>query len=145
LCGFDAKKEPYILTLIDPGACTDTTLTGFSAIGSGSSHALNEMFNNEWERKFPLDRALYDIVDAKIEAEDDDNVGYNWDAVVLTADSCRIVPENIKTMLDRTWIQLHRSPYAVFNKDEDVPLPPRDWKKRLKEFTDGILPPIALG
>jgi len=143
LCGFDANKEPYILTLLDPGACTDSTLTGFSTIGSGSSHALNEMFNNEWERKFSLDRALYDILDAKIEAEDDDDVGYNWDAVILTAGSCKTVPENIKTMLDRTWIMLNRSPYSVFNKDEDVPLPPRNWKKRLKEFTDGILPPVA--
>ncbi|MGO9339956.1 MAG: hypothetical protein ACLPY1_20850 [Terracidiphilus sp.] len=141
LCGFDIKKEPYILTLIDPGACTDTTQNGFSAIGSGSPHALRKMFDNEWERKFPLDRALFEILDAKIEAEDDDDVGYNWDAVILTANSCTKVPEITKKMLDRTWIMLHRSPYAVFNKDEDVPLPPRNWKTRLKDFTDAILTP----
>lgn len=140
LCGFDEKKEPYILTLLDPGACTDTTQTGVSAIGSGSEHALNEMFDNEWERKFPLDRALYDILDAKIEAEEDENVGYNWDAVILTADSCNAVPQNIKTMMDRAWIMLHRSPYHEFNAAEDQPLPEDNWKELLKKYTDTILP-----
>jgi len=141
LCGFDEKKEPYILTLLDPGACTDTTQTGFSAIGSGSEHALKEMFDNEWERKFSLDRALYDILDAKIEAEEDDEVGYNWDAVILTSDSNNIVPQDIKTMMDRVWIMLNRSPYHEFNAAEDTPLPEPDWKERLKKYTNGILSP----
>ena len=141
LCGFDAKKEPYILTLIDPGACTDTTQTGFSAIGSGSEHALKEMFDNEWERKFSLDRALYDILDAKIEAEEDDDVGYNWDAVILTSDSNNTVPQGIKTMMDRAWIMLNRSPYHEFNAAEDTPPPEPDWKERLKRYTDDILSP----
>jgi hypothetical protein len=142
ICGFDDKRNPYILTLMSPGVCVDATQAGFATIGSGAGHALKEMFDNEWERTFPLDRALYDILDAKIEAEEDDNVGYNWDAVILTAKASNKVPTEIKTMLDRAWIDLHRSPYAVFNKDEDKPRPPRDWKGRLKEFTDGILPPI---
>lgn len=141
LCGFDAKKEPYILTLVDPGVCTDTTQTGFAAIGSGSGHALKEMFDNEWKRTFPLDRALYDILDAKIEAEEDDNVGYNWDAVILTADASNTVPQGIKTMLDRAWIMLNRSPYDAFNEAEDKPLPEEDWKDRLKKYTDSLLPP----
>jgi 20S proteasome alpha/beta subunit len=141
LCGFDTKKKPYILTLTDPGACTDTTQTGFSTIGSGSEHALKEMFDNEWERKFSLDRALYDILDAKIEAEEDDNVGYNWDAVILTADASYAVPQEVKTMMDRAWIMLNRSPYHEFNAAEDQPLPEADWKVRLKKYTDGLLSP----
>jgi hypothetical protein len=140
LCGFDTKIKPYILTLTDPGACTDTTQTGFSTIGSGSEHALKEMFDNEWERKFSLDRALYDILDAKIEAEEDDNVGYNWDAVILTADASYTVPQEVKTMMDRAWIMLNRSPYHEFNAAEDQPLPEEDWKVRLKKYTDGLLP-----
>jgi 20S proteasome alpha/beta subunit len=140
LCGFDQQKHPYLLSLESPGICTDMTLSGFCSIGSGSSYALQRLLETGWERKFPIDRALYEVFDAKIQAENDPNVGYDSDVIVLTADKSVPMPEDTKTMLDRAWIKLNRSPYVKFDRDEHVPLPPKDWMKKLKDFAESILP-----
>ncbi len=139
LCGFDDKKQPYLIKLGGHGICTDATLTGFCAIGSGSGYALQRLLSMEWKRKYPIDRALFEMFDAKVQAENDINVGYDWDAVILTADKPVLVSEEIKTMIDRAWIKLNRSPYESFNPDEHVPLPPDDWMTKLKAFADTIL------
>lgn len=141
LCGFDEKKKPYLLVLADPGTCTDYTLNGFCSTGSGSGYALQRLLSTEWKRKFPIDRALYEVFDAKIQAENDPGVGYSSDVIVLTADKSVPMPEDTKTMLDRAWIKLNRSPYETFNPDEDVPLPPDDWMAKLKEFAETVIPP----
>jgi hypothetical protein len=140
LCGFDKAKKPFLLNLKAPGICVDTTLTGFCAVGSGSGYALQRMLSNEWKRKFPIDRALYEIFDAKVQAENDMNVGYDWDAIVLTAERAVTIPEDIKKMIDQAWIKLNRSPYEKHNPDEDLPLPPEDWMEKLKIFAETILP-----
>jgi hypothetical protein len=140
LCGFDAQKKPYLLELQPPGVCTDATLNGFSSIGSGSDYALQRLLSTEWNRKYPIDRALYEIFDAKVQAENDMNVGYNWDAIVLTQDKTVAVPDETKTMIDRAWIKLNRSPYETFDPEEDMPLPPDDWMKKLEAFAEAILP-----
>ena len=51
------------------------------------------------------------------------------------------VSEDTKTMLDRAWIKLNRSPYESFDPDEHVPQPPEDWKSKLKAFADTIIAP----
>ena len=140
LCGFDEKKKPYLFSVDSPGICTDMTLSGFCSIGSGSGYALQRLLSTEWERKFPIDRALYEVFDAKIQAENDPGVGYDSDVIILTAKKSVPLPENMKTMLDRAWIKLNRSPYATFNPEEHVPLPPDDWMERLREFTTMIVP-----
>lgn len=139
LCGFDEKKKPYLLSLDSPGACTDMTLSGFCSIGSGWGYALQRLLSTGWERNFSIDRALYEVFDAKIQAENDPGVGYDSDVIVLTAEKSVTMPKDTKTMLDRAWIMLNRSPYAKFNKDEDMPLPPKNWMRKLKQFADTIL------
>ncbi len=139
LCGFDEHKKPYILNLSAPGGCVDLTLTGFSAMGSGSGYALQNLLGG-WERSYPIDRALYEVFDAKSDAELDPNVGWDWDAVVLTADKIISVPEETKTMLDRVLVQQNRSPYTLFDQDKHLPLPPEDWMDKLKEFAKTIIP-----
>lgn len=139
LCGFDNKGKPFLLDLQAPGICTDMTLSGFCATGSGSGYALKHLLAEDgWKRTYPIDRALYELFDAKIQAEEDPGVGYDSNAIVITAGDSTAVPEDIKTMLDRAWIKLHRSPYVVFNADEHVPMPPDDWMERLKAFANGI-------
>ena len=69
------------------------------------------------------------------------NVGYNWDAIVLTETKTVSIPEDIKTMIDRAWIKLNRSPYDTFDPDEHVPLPPEDWIAKLRTFAETIIPP----
>ncbi len=139
-CGFDEQSNPYILNLAPPGVCTDVTLNGFSAIGSGAGYALQRLLNNEWSRKYSIDRALYEVFDAKVQAENDMNVGYNWDAIILTGKKSVPLPEDTKKMIDRAWIMLNRSPYETHDPVEDVPLPEEDWKDRLKTFAETIIP-----
>src|SRR5271166_162635 len=139
LCGFDEKKKPYLLSLESPGGCTDMTLSGFCSIGSGSGYALQRLLSTGWERRFSIDRALYEVFDARIQAENDPGVGYDSDVIVLTAEKSVPMPKDTKIMLDRAWIMLNRSPYVKFNKDEDVPLPPKNWKRKLKQFAETIL------
>jgi hypothetical protein len=139
-CGFDEQGKPYILNLAAPGVCTDMTLNGFSAIGSGSGYALQRLLNNEWSRKYPIDRALYEVFDAKVQAENDMNVGYNWDAIILTAEKVVPLPDDTKKMIDRAWIMLNRSPYETHDPIEDVPLPPKDWMPQLTTFAETIIP-----
>ena len=62
LCGFDQKKKPYLLSLSAPGVCTDATINGFAATGSGSAYALQRLLSNEWQRKYTIDRALFEIL-----------------------------------------------------------------------------------
>jgi hypothetical protein len=138
LCGFDNGELPYLTSLGRFGVCTDMTSTGFCATGSGSAYALQRLLSLEWKRTFTVDRALYELFDAKVQAENDINVGYDWDAVVITEHGCTSVPEDIKVMIDRAWIKLNRSPYEEFNSDEHKPLPPDDWMQRLKTFADSI-------
>ncbi len=116
------------------------TPSGFCSIGSGSGYALQRLLSTEWERKFPIDRALYEVFDAKIQAENDPGVGYDSDVIVLTSEKAVSMPEDTKTMLDRAWIKLNRSPYVTFNPDEHVPLPPDDWMEKLKYFAKTVLP-----
>lgn len=120
------------------GVCTDLTLAGFCAIGSGSGYALQKLLSNEWKRTYSIDRALFDLFDAKVQAENDMNVGYDWDAVVITAHGCTPIPDHIKEMIDRAWIKVNRSPYETFNPEEHKPLPPEDWMVKLKAFADSI-------
>jgi hypothetical protein len=139
LCGFDDKQKPFLLDLASPGICTDMTLSGFCATGSGAGYALKHLLADDgWKRNYPIDRALYEIFDAKIQAEEDPGVGYDSDLIVLTPGTSTPVPDDIKTMLDRAWIKLHRSPYVKFNRDEHIPLPPKDWMGKLKTFADSI-------
>jgi hypothetical protein len=138
LCGFDKDKLPYLTSLGRYGVCTDMTSTGFCATGSGSGYALQRLLSAEWKRTYTVDRALFELFDAKVSAENDMNVGYDWDAVVITEYGCTAVPDDIKVMIDRAWIKINRSPYEVFNPDEHKPLPPDDWKDQLKKFADSI-------
>jgi 20S proteasome alpha/beta subunit len=138
LCGFDDTKKPYMLDLGRFGVCTDMTPTGFCATGSGSGYALQRLLSSEWKRTYSIDRALFELFDAKVQAENDMNVGYDWDAIVITRDSCSLVPDDIKQMIDRAWIKINRSPYEKYNPDEDKPLPPDDWMDKLKAFADSI-------
>ena len=140
LCGFDEGGKPFLLELAPPGICTDMTPGGFCANGSGAGYALKHLLSDGWDRKFSIDRAIFELFDAKIQAEDDPGVGYEADLIVITAQKATPIPDDIKTMLDRVWISLNRSPYVKFNPDEHVPLPPKNWKDRLKQFADSILP-----
>ena len=68
------------------------------------------------------------------------NVGYNWDAIVLTSEKVVPLPDDTKKMIDRAWIMLNRSPYETHDPIEDIPLPPEDWRPQLRTFAETLLP-----
>jgi hypothetical protein len=143
LCGFDENDSAFILDLAAPGLSTNMTHTGFHAIGSGSGYALNKLLSCDWERTHSVDQVLYECFDAKATAEQDPNVGYDWDAVILTKGQVEHVPKPIKTMIDRAWTQHTRSPYENWNEEDDLPLPPENWKQLLREYAEGVMLPAS--
>ena len=136
ICGFDQNRNPFIVSLVYPGIATDMTQTGFHAIGSGWDKAVSRLLFSSHKRKHQFSRVLYDIFDAKAYAEMAAGVGYEWDAVVLIGRPIGYcdVSKEIKELTERAWAKFNRSPFEKYNKKEDLPLPPKDWRKKLENF-----------
>lgn len=142
VCGFDSEKKPFILEVGPPGIVTDMTVTGFHAIGSGWEKAVSRLLFDEFKRIHRLERTLYDCFDAKANAEMASGVGYAWDAAVITQAGIKEVPATVKDLVEKVWAKSNRSPFEEYNKKEDMPLPPEDWQKRLRRFTDSVMRPV---
>lgn len=140
LCGFEEGGNPFIIDISGFGLATNLTHTGFHAVGSGFDYALAKLLTCEYKRSSPIDRVLYECYDAKATAEQDPNVGYDWDAVIITQGRADRVPQTIKTMIDRAWTAHTRTPYEVFDPDENIPLPPENWKEKLREYAVSLMP-----
>ncbi len=148
VCGFDffadadsqSPEAPFLFMVSHPGIAVDMTRTGFHAIGSGWDRAVSRMLWNDFKRTHPLERVLYDAFDSKASAEMSIGVGFEWDAsIVVEKHGPREVPKDIKELIERAWAQENRSPFEEYNKDEDIPPPPKKWKEQLKEYCDSIM------
>jgi hypothetical protein len=136
LCGFDAKWKPFILELTHPGIVTDMTRTGFHSIGSGWDKANARLLLSEYKRTSSTQRVLYELFDAKANAELDFNVGYEWDAVIVIPPPVSFcdMPKQVKDLVEKVWVQVNRSPFDRYDKEEDISPPPKDWKKKLENL-----------
>ena len=135
VCGFDGKNQPFILDLEPPGICTNFFSTGFQAIGSGWDKAIARLLFSEHKRIDPVHRAVYDLFDAKANAELAAGVGYEWDVKVLYRG--RLIfdfTDEPKKLFERVWSKYNRSPFDKREKD-DLPSPPHDWRKALEEIS----------
>jgi hypothetical protein len=135
VCGFDTIGTPLILELKHPGIATDMTITGFHAIGSGSEKAVARLLFSEHKRTHSLARTLYDLFDAKANAEMAVGVGYEWDAVIVMENGFHDVPENIKELIESVWAKYNRSPFETYNPKEDKKGPPKNWQSVLNDFS----------
>jgi hypothetical protein len=81
--GFDAKKEPHIFGVCDPGQATDYDKMGFWAIGSGTHSALGMMFAQKYNVQESLPLCLYKVLAAKFAAESAEGVGKETVVYVL--------------------------------------------------------------
>jgi len=146
ICGFDSKKAPFILDLSAPdGMVTDMTSTGFSAIGSGFSYAQSRLLFLSHERDDDLDKALYDIFDAKASAEMVPTVGTDWDSAVvyLVGDEVKVkfTENEIDQLIERAWFdRAALSPYEKRRAEHPDP-PPKNWKSTLKKYANDLLAP----
>jgi len=135
VCGFDKLGTPFILDLKSPGIATDMTMTGFQAVGCAWDKAVARLLFSEHKRTHSIERSLYDAFDAKAFAEMSQGVGYEWDAMVILENGFHEVPEGIKKLIEKVWARGNRSPFEKYNPKEDLKGPPKDWKKRLSDFS----------
>jgi hypothetical protein len=138
VCGFDSKDQPFIIYLESPGIATNFFSTGFHAIGSGWDKAVARLLFSEHKRTNPIHRAVYDLFDAKANAELSAGVGYDWDVKVLHAG--RMIfdfTEGPKKLIERVWAKYNRSPFDK-REEDDLPSPPRDWQQIFQEISDDI-------
>ncbi len=140
LCGFDSSGRPFLVQAESPGVATDVTSQGFEVIGSGSDRAAPRLLWSGYERAHSVDRLLYDVFDAKANAEMNVGVGYEWDATIVVAGRIVRVPTEIKQLVERAWIQYSYSPFEQREPD-DLPKPPRNWKEQLKKYITSVLKP----
>jgi hypothetical protein len=138
VCGFDKDHKPYILDLEPPGLATNFITTGFHAIFSGLYKAVARLLFSEHKRTDPAHRVIYDLFDAKANAEMAAGVGFEWDAEILYAgrEIFRFTDEP-KKMFEKIWAKFNRSPFDKRKKD-DLPPPPHDWRAAVTDFSSQI-------
>jgi ATP-dependent protease HslVU (ClpYQ) peptidase subunit len=85
VAGYDAKGNPHIFSVTDPGRVENHNVTGFWAIGSGQNAALASLFFHSYNRRMPLQEALYHVCAAKFMAEKASDVGETTSVLILSA------------------------------------------------------------
>jgi hypothetical protein len=143
VCGFDGEDKPFILDVMNPGVVTDMTTTGFHAIGSGWGEAVSHLLFTEHKRTHGVDRVLYDVFDAKANAELNANVGYEWDAQVIVAGINKpvFIPRETQKLIERVWVKATRSPFEKRTKEDAAP-PPSNWRDELSTFAVAVMKPV---
>jgi hypothetical protein len=139
VCGFDHFDTPFILDLRHPGIATDMTITGHQAIGSGSEKAISRLLFSEHKRTHSIGRTLYDMFDAKANAEMAIGVGYEWDAVLIQRNGYHDVTDKIKKLIERVWVKFSRSPFEKYNRKEDMEPPPKNWEEELDSLIAALV------
>jgi hypothetical protein len=79
-----------------------------------------------------LGQVLFDVFDAKANAETSLGVGFNWDVQILFPDSRMVLPKALKESIEAGWETWARSPFKQFDPHSDLPEPdgwPTDWKR----------------
>jgi hypothetical protein len=140
VCGFDLEGVPHIFSITSPGMATNHDIPGFHAVGVGRDIAIGELYQFETEAEESLDTALYEVFDAKATAELIQGVGYEWDCSILVADRDPVeITRSARKAMEGMLEEATTSPYHPKWGDKFDRIP--QWKKTLKEFTDGILRP----
>src|SRR5439155_14385394 len=115
VCGYEQSGSPFILRVSHPGIVTNSTGTGFDAVGIGWNDAIGKLITDEHERKDSLPNVMYDAVDAKISAEIGPFVGYGTDVTIIVfsegSAKTHIVPTEINDILDRLWMMVNKTPF----------------------------------
>jgi hypothetical protein len=140
ICGAE-NGMPFILSLDEKGIVTDLTSAGSGAIGAGWEYATARLLFSEHERSHNIERVLYDVFDAKVNAELTPYVGYEWDAWIVLPGKLGVheVPKKIKKLVEQAWADSTRSPFEKHNPKEDIDLPPDNWKAQLQKYSESVI------
>lgn len=82
--------------------------------------------------------SIFDVFDAKVNAEMAVGVGYEWDSVVIMRNGFHDVPKAIKDLIEKAWGKYNRSPFEKYDPKEHEKGPPHDWKERLETFFSSL-------
>jgi len=135
VCGFDAVGA-HIFSVSDPGESGLHDMTGFNTIGIGAAFAWEKLVLLETERDKKLEEILYNLFDAKANAELVQGVGYEWDAeIIVEGRKPTPVPKPIKNLIEGIFSSTPDSPFAKEQKK------PENWQARLKAYCDSVLIP----
>jgi hypothetical protein len=128
LCGFYDSKRPFVAQLRFPGVLTDMSRMGFFATGEGWEYAVNRMLWSDSNRTHDLNRVLYDVFDAKANAEMVPSVGYEWDAAIIGLEGrAKLLLKETKEVLEKAWAKYNRHPFEKRDPKTDLPPPPKKW------------------
>jgi hypothetical protein len=144
LCGINNSFETYIVSVASPGYVSDRTRQGFTSIGIGADIANPRMLWSGYKREHRIGRVLFDVFDAKANAEMSPGVGFSWDAIIVFADDGKAYSpsKEIKQLIERSWDEHNRSPFEEWNQDEDLPRPEEDWRDQILAISKEHLKPI---
>ena len=83
-----------------------------------------------------MGRVLFDVLDAKANAEMSTGVGFNWDAQVIFPDGIGVVPDKpVKDLLERAWDHHNLSPFEKWNRIDYMQKPGPRWKQRILDIS----------
>jgi hypothetical protein len=103
IAGFGDEMGPTILTVTNPGICTDHTKLGFWCVGSGSPAAQMSLFARSYSWLATPEAAAYSLLEAKINAEHAVGVGTTTDIHLIrkgASQTVQIQPSTMKVMRD---------------------------------------------
>jgi hypothetical protein len=140
ICGSE-DGESFILSLDENGIVTDLTSAGSGAIGAGWEYATARLLFSEHERNHDIERVLFDVFDAKVNAELTPYVGFEWDAWVYLPGKLGIheVPKKVRDIVEQAWAEHSRSPFDEHNPKTDIDTPPPNWKKQLQKYSESVI------
>jgi len=131
ICGIDEIFAPYIISIAPRGKLCNYSIQGFNSVGIGSDIANSRILWSDHERTHSIGRVLFDVFDAKANAEMSPGVGFSWDAKIIFHDGSYRVPKPIKELIERSWDEHNRSPFEEWNPEEDLPRPPDGWREQI--------------
>jgi hypothetical protein len=140
ICGFDSNSAALIMSCVAPGNVSIQTIEGYHSIGIASEIAKSRLLFSGYKREQPLGRVLFDMLDAKINAEMSTGVGFVWDAYVVYPDGVGMVPEKpLKDLLERAWDHYNLSPFEKWDRNKNLQKPPRQWKQMILDIKKDAL------
>jgi hypothetical protein len=132
ICGFDENQHAFNMSASAPGNVLVQTIQGYHSIGIASSIANSRLLFSKYKREHSIGRVLFDVLDAKVNAEMSAGVGFNWDGRVIFQDGIGEVPEKpIKELLERAWDHHNLSPFEKWSPIENMPKPGKGWQQKI--------------
>jgi len=116
LCGIGTDGEAHIYTVLDPGIADCLDSIGFSAIGTGTPHALSTFTYYLYVPAFSREKSLYILYTAKKNAERAPGVGNQSNIWIINDSGIKELTQEQINKLDELYKSERR--YDVINEEK---------------------------